>query len=103
MFGKKSGYKGPYRISGSLARLIGEEWGKLPQAGDHWVEYLAVSRPHPQDQKLIDVRIFDSWCAAQKKVDVKDFSSLDGHPDLILMEGWCDEKGGKGSIRAKAA
>ena len=74
MFGKKkSGYQGPYRITGNLARLIGEEWGKLPQNGDHWVQYLAVSRPHPEDLKVIDVRIFDEWCASQKKVQVKDF------------------------------
>lgn len=104
MFGKKkSGYQGPYRITGNLARLIGEEWGKLPQNGDHWVQYLAVSRPHPEDLKVIDVRIFDEWCASQKKVQVKDFYSLDGHPDLILMEGWYDQESNKGSIKAKAA
>ena len=104
MFGKKkSGYQGPYRITGTLARLIGEEWGKIPQSGDHWVQYLAVSRPHPEDLKVIDVRIFDEWCASQKKVQVKDFYSLDGHPDLILMEGWYDQESNKGSIKAKAA
>jgi hypothetical protein len=104
MFGKKkSGYQGPYRISGSLARLIGEEWGKIPQGGDHWVHYLAVSRPHSDNQEVVDVRIFDEWCAAQKKVDVKDFSSLDGHPELIFMEGWYEQKSKKGCIKAKAA
>jgi hypothetical protein len=104
MFGKKkSGYKGPYRISGSLARLIGEEWGKIPQSGDHWVQYLAVSRPHQDNQELVDVRIFDKWCASQKKVEVKDFFSLDGHPELILIEGWYDQKNRKGDIKAKAA
>jgi hypothetical protein len=105
MFGKKqkNDYKGPYRISGSLARLIGEEWGKIPQSGDHWVQYLAVSRPHTEDEKLVDVRIFDGWTAAQKKVEVRDFSSLDGHPELILMEGWYDQKSWNGNIRAKAA
>ncbi len=106
MFGKKknkSGYQGPYRISGSLARLIGEEWGKISQSGDHWVEYLAVSRPHSENQTMVDIRVFDKWSAAQKKVEVKDFSALDGHPDLILMEGWYDQKSGKGSVKAKAA
>jgi hypothetical protein len=106
MFGKKKNqnvYQGPYRITGSLARLIGEEWGKITQSGDHWVEYLAVSRPHQENQAVIDVRVFDKWCAVQKKVEVKDFSSLDGHPELIVMEGWYDEKAKKASIKAKAA
>jgi hypothetical protein len=106
MFGKKdkqNAYRGPYRVSGSLARLIGGEWGKIPQSGDHWVQYMAVSRPHADDQKLVDVRIFDKVSAAQKKIEVKDFSSLDGHPDLILMEGWYDQKSMEGSIKAKAA
>ena len=104
MFGKKkSAYQGPYRISGSLARIIGEEWGKIPQSGNHWVQYLAVSRPHSESEELVDVRVFDEWCAAQKKVQVKDFFSLDGHPDLVLMEGWYDKKSNKGSIKAKAA
>ena len=73
MFSKKekqNANNGPYRVSGSLARLIGEEWGKIPQSGDHWVQYLAVSRPRS---------------------------------DLILMEGWCDQKSKSGSIKAKAA
>jgi hypothetical protein len=104
MFGKKkSSYRGPYRITGSLARLIGEEWGKIPQSGDHWVEYLAVSRPHSENQEIVDVRVFDKWCATQKKVEVTDFSALDGHPELIVMEGWYDQKTNKASIKAKAA
>ena len=104
MFGKKkSGYQGPYRVSGSLARVIGDEWGKIPQTQDHWVKYLAVSRPHTENLDLVDVRIFDEWCASQKKVEVRDFSSLDGHPELVLMEGWYDQKSNKGSIKAKAA
>jgi hypothetical protein len=106
MFSKKekqNANNGPYRVSGSLARLIGEEWGKIPQSGDHWVQYLAVSRPRSDNREMVDVRIFDGWAAAQKKVEVKDFSSLDRHPDLILMEGWCDQKSKSGSIKAKAA
>lgn len=93
----------PFKISGSLARLIGTEWAKIPQSHDHWVSYMAVSRARADDQGQLDVRIFDEWGAAQKKVEVRDFSSLDGHPDLVLMEGWYDQKSKKGSIKAKAA
>lgn len=105
MFGKKakrSPQMRPYPIKGSLARLIGEEWGKLAQRGDHWAEYMAVSRPRPGNQEQLDIRVFDEWCAAQKKIEVRDFSSLDEHPDLVLMEGWYDPKSKEGSIKAKS-
>jgi hypothetical protein len=103
MKGKPKASQGPYRIKNSLSRVIGGEWGKLPEPGDHWVEYLAVSRPNPENKQHLSVRIFDKWCADQKKVAVQDFSSLDVHPDLILMEGWYDRKSRTGNIKAKAA
>jgi hypothetical protein len=104
MFGKKEKqnvHEGPYPIRGSLSRIIGKEWEKIPQRGDHWAEYLAVSRPRPGNQEQVDIRIFYEWCAAQKRIEVKDFSSLVKHPDLVLMEGWYDQKSKKGSIKAK--
>ena len=93
----------PHEITGKLARLIGEEWGKIPQSGDHWVKYLAVSRPRPDNGDVKDIRVFDEWSAAHKNILVKDYASLDGSPDLIVMEGWYDSKTGKGDIKAKAA
>jgi hypothetical protein len=93
----------PQEISGKLARLIGEEWGKVPQSGDHWVKYLAVSRPQASNPDVKDVRVFDEWSAAHKNVKIKDYASLDDAPDLILMEGWYDTKSGKAEIKAKAA
>ena len=38
-----------------------------------------------------DIRIFDGSEAIAKKVQVKDYTSLDECPDLILYEGWLDE------------
>jgi hypothetical protein len=93
----------PQEITGKLARLIGEEWAKIPQSGDHWVKYLAVSRPRPDNGDVKDIRVFDEWSAAQKNLKVIDYASLDGAPDLILMEGWYDTKSGKADIKAKAA
>lgn len=106
MFGikwKRKAHQGPHSINNSLSRIIGAEWLKLPQPGDHWVQYLAVSRPNPENEQHVVVRIFDKWCAEQKKVAVQDFFSLDGHPELILMEGWYDQKSRRGNIKAKAA
>ncbi|MFC2019289.1 hypothetical protein ACFLU4_04950 [Chloroflexota bacterium] len=41
-----------------------------------------------------DFRIFDSTQTIEAKVAVKDYTSLDGHPELILYEGWFDKNSG---------
>jgi hypothetical protein len=38
-----------------------------------------------------DIRVFDDSEAIAKKVQVKDYTSLDECPDLIIYEGWFDE------------
>ncbi|MCX5908456.1 MAG: hypothetical protein NTY64_15050, partial [Deltaproteobacteria bacterium] len=38
-----------------------------------------------------DIRVFDDSEAIARKVQVKDYTSLDGSPDLILYEGWFDD------------
>jgi hypothetical protein len=91
---------GPVSISGPLARLIGEEWGKLSRVDDHWAEYRAVLRPRSEAGDDFDVRIFDKWCASKKKVTVLDYSSLDHHSDLVLLEGWFNKKSKKSEIKA---
>jgi hypothetical protein len=39
----------------------------------------------------LSIRVFDLSEAIAKKVEVKDYTSLDGHTDLILYEGLFDE------------
>ena len=39
----------------------------------------------------LNIRVFDQSEAIAKKVDVKDYTSLDNSSDLILYEGWFDE------------
>jgi hypothetical protein len=38
-----------------------------------------------------NIRVFDDSEAIAKKVQVKDYTSLDEYPDLIIYEGWFDE------------
>jgi hypothetical protein len=38
-----------------------------------------------------NIRVFDNSEAIAKKVQVKDYTSLDECPDLIIYEGWFDE------------
>ena len=42
-------------------------------------------------EATFDIRVFDDSEAKAKKVQVKDYSSLDECPDLIIYEGWFDE------------
>jgi hypothetical protein len=60
-----------------------------------------VTRPQANGGDDLDVRIFDKWHATEKKVQVLDYSSLDHHPDLVLLEGWFNRKAKKGAIKAR--
>jgi hypothetical protein len=98
---KKKAVGRPQAVPAYLTRLIGDEWGKLPRVGDHWAEYHMVARPRGGDD--FDVRIFDSWSASEKKLEVLDYSSLDAHPDLVLLEGSFNKKTKKGAIKVSKA
>jgi hypothetical protein len=50
----------------------------------------AVQRKNPDGGKF-DIRIFDESEAKAKQVEVTDYTSLDGRPDLIIYEGWSDD------------
>ncbi len=41
--------------------------------------------------RAFDIKIFDEGDAAAYKIQVKDFTTLDAHPELVLWEGWFDE------------
>ena len=51
----------------------------------------AVVRRSPKAEKAFGCRIFDESEAEASEVQIKDYTSLDGHPELILYEGWFDE------------
>jgi len=58
----------------------------------NWVWKLqAVVRP-TEKKTAFYCRVFDVAQVAQAGVKVKDWTSLDEHPDLILWEGYFDKK-----------
>ena len=60
-----------------------------------WVWKLKeVSRPRQDRRGAFDVRVFDQSVTRERGVEVRNYLSLDAHPDLILFEGWYDKKGG---------
>lgn len=58
-----------------------------------WVWHLkCVVRRKENEKTLYDIRVFDETQAARALVRVRDYTSLDGHPNLILFHGWFDKK-----------
>ena len=56
-----------------------------------WVWKLkAVLRRRPESRHAFDVRIFDEVETATRKVKIRDYTTLDEYPELILYEGWFD-------------
>jgi len=52
----------------------------------------AVVRKSETGEAALNIRVFDDSEAIAKKVQVKDYTSLDERPDLIIYEGWFDER-----------
>jgi len=58
-----------------------------------WVWNLkAVVRKRAEGKPGFDIRVYDALELSEKKVPVKDYTSLDGRPDLTLYEGWFDRQ-----------
>ena len=68
-----------------------------------WVwDLKSVMHQRPEGKSSFNVRVFDEYEARLRKVEVKDYTSLDGHPDLILYEGWFDKVTNKVQIQEKS-
>ena len=91
---------GPKGIPDLVGRHLVTELKQNPD----WVWKLkGVVRPRPESKDAFDVRVFDEAQVAAKKVKVKDYNSLNEHPDLILYQGWFDKKTMKVQIEEKKA
>lgn len=78
----------PRDIPESVARYLVVDLGKNPD----WVWKLKSVVRRQEEKYRYDVRVFDEAKAAANAVRVRDFTSLDEHPELILYEGWYDKK-----------
>lgn len=91
-------YPGPKRIDESIGRFLVVRL----QADPDWVWSLKeVERQRPEAKTAFDVRVYDERQTVSKNVMIKNYSSLDAHPDLILYEGWYDKKTMKVQIEEK--
>ncbi len=60
-----------------------------------------VTRGSSTEATGLNIRIFDDSEAIAKKIQVKNYISLDEHPDLIIYEGWFDEKSKRVKLEEK--
>jgi hypothetical protein len=89
MFGSSNKLPGPREIPGLVQNHLLKEKKIEPDLARI---FKAVGRQNDKGQKTFDIRIFDPEDATANKVEVKNFLSLDGHPNLIIYEGSYDEK-----------
>jgi hypothetical protein len=95
MFWKKKRLPRPKDIPELIGRYLIRQMKKEPD----WVWKLkGVVRPRLEGKDAFDFRVFDEAQVAAKKVTVKDYTSLDEHPDLILYQGRFDKKSGEVQI-----
>jgi hypothetical protein len=67
-----------------------------------WVWSLKlVERIRPESKNIADIRIFDPAKVRDADLRVKNFHSLENHPELILFEGWMDKKTKEFKIEVK--
>lgn len=79
---------GPERIPEPVAKYLIEQ----KRLDSEWVSHLkAVLHRNAKGNQAYDVRLFDEEEARTKNAPVKDYTSLDGHPEVTLYEGWFDK------------
>ena len=77
----------PRKLPGLVSRYLIENQKKKAD----WVNNLsAVIRPNGEN--ALAIRIFDPTEAMIKEVEVKDYATLDAHPELIFYEGKYSEQ-----------
>ena len=75
-----------------VPELVGRYMVVEEKKNPDWVWALkGVVRPAGK-RKAFYCRVFDEAQTSQVRVKVKDWASLDDHPDLILWEGYCDKE-----------
>lgn len=89
---------GPKPISPVVEKYITTEYKMDPDLAKL---LKTVTRRSSTEAAGLNIRLFDESEAIAKKVQVKNYTSLDEHPDLIIYEGWFDEKSKRVKLEEK--
>ena len=77
--------------SRSIEELVGRQMVVDLKRDPDWVWQLrSVVRQRSGGAHRFDFRVFDAAQVAAKGVKVKDYTSLDNYPELVLYQGWLD-------------
>jgi hypothetical protein len=79
---------GPKAIPGPVQNYLVAERKMDPDL----VKLLKAVERRGTNEAASNIRVFDDSEAIARKVQVKDYTSLDECPDLIIYEGWFDER-----------
>jgi hypothetical protein len=61
----------------------------------------SVQMPMNGEPKVFNIRVFSQQMAAASKITVKDYTTLDAHPNLVLYEGMLDMKTHKAKLERR--
>ena len=76
----------------SIEELVGRHLVVDLKQNPDWVWKLrSVVRRRAGGKHRFDFRVFNEAQVAAKKVKVKNYTSFDNHPELILYQGWFDK------------
>jgi len=76
----------------SIEELVGRHLVVDLKQNPDWVWQLrSVVRRIAVGKHRFDFRVFDAAKVATKGVKVKDYTSFDNYPELILYQGWFDK------------
>ncbi|MBU2607852.1 MAG: hypothetical protein KKF26_00885 [Chloroflexi bacterium] len=76
----------------SIEELVGRQLViDLKQNPDQVWKLRSVVRQRTEGKHRFDFRVFDGNQVAASKIKVKDYTSLDNQPELVLYEGWFDK------------
>ena len=85
---KKEKLSGPKEIPGLVRNYLAAERKMDPDL----VKLLKAVERKSTTGATFNIRVFDDSEAIARKVQVKDYTSLDECPDLIIYEWWFDER-----------
>ena len=88
----------PKEIPYPAGKYLVVDLGQDPE----WVWKLkGAVRKRPEGKNAYDVRVFSESDTSTRKMIVKDYNFLDAYPELILYEGWFDNKTNEAHLKAK--
>lgn len=78
----------PRGIPDAVGRYMVVNLAKHPD----WVWDLKCAMRERTERHTFDIRVFDARAASSNGIAVRDYTSLDSHPELILCEGIFDKR-----------